>query len=42
MVRTYVRKRGSRPYMNYTNETLEKALKEIREKKISVRGAAEK
>lgn len=42
MVRNYVRIRGSRPYKNYSEETLQKALKEIEGKKISIRAASEK
>ncbi|XP_063218661.1 uncharacterized protein LOC134528923 [Bacillus rossius redtenbacheri] len=42
MVRHYVRKRGSRQYKNYSEKNLEKALNEVRAKKISVRAAAEK
>ena len=39
MVRNYVRNRGSRPYKNYSEETLQKALNEIEGQKLSIRAA---
>lgn len=42
MPRQYVRPVGCRSYKNYTEETLQKVLDEIRSKSISVRAAAEK
>lgn len=42
MPRHYTRPVGSRPYKNYTEETLKNILEEIKSKRISVRGAAEK
>lgn len=42
MPRSYKRKIGSRSYCNYTKEKLQAAVDEIKEKKISLRGAAQK
>lgn len=42
MPRTYKRKIGARGYVNYTQERLNQALDDIKEKKLSIRKAAEK
>lgn len=42
MPRQYKRKIGSRTYLNYTEDRLAEALNEIKNKQISLRGAAEK
>lgn len=42
MPRTYKKAAGCRPYANYTEDMLENALKEIRDKRISIRAAANK
>lgn len=42
MVRNYKRKKGSRLYKDYSDDTLTLALRDVREKKLSVRGASKK
>lgn len=42
MVRKYVRKLGARRYRDYNSEAVEKAVKEVREKKLSLRKASQK
>jgi len=42
MVRKYVRKKGSGMYQDYSADSLSKALKDVREKKLSIRQAAKK
>ena len=42
MPRTYKRKLGSREYQNYTSETMEKAVEDILQDRLTLRKASKK
>lgn len=42
MVRNYKRRLGGRPYKYYRKEEVDLAVQEVKKRKLSIRGAAEK